>query len=297
VWYFFFTKMPELPEVETIARGLRAPLGGRRIMGVRLGKTDFMEEPARLLRELPGSQIAEVRRYGKYLLLDLEVMGQCRSLPPDDRACLLLHLGMTGQLTLGDPAGPVARHTHLRMALDDGRELRLNDVRRFGSVRLLGPAELESWLARLGLDPLEAREEDFSELLGRSRARIKALLLDQGRIRGLGNIYTDESLWSARIHPARRAASLSRSEAHRLWKAIRSVLTQAIRLRGSSVANYVDAQGQPGEYQRRHRVYGRQGKRCARCGSTILRIAIAGRSSCFCPRCQPLVGRAGRNAR
>jgi formamidopyrimidine-DNA glycosylase len=285
-----FPEMPELPEVETIARGLHRLLRGRRMAHVRLGKTDFIESPGRLLSALPGASIAGVRRYGKYLLLDLVPRGSSA------RDCLLIHLGMTGRLTLDLATDSVPAHTHVRIALDDGDELRLNDIRRFGRVRLLGGEALGSFLARLGDDPLEIREREFLELVRRRRGRIKALLLDQRRIRGLGNIYADEILWVARIHPARTAASLSRAQAGGLWRAMRRVLAQAIRFRGSSVANYVDALGRPGGYQRRHNVYRREGKRCPRCRSAIRRVQVAGRSSCFCPACQPGEGSEGRDA-
>jgi len=273
--------MPELPEVETIARGLRRRLRGRRIVALWLGKTDFIENPAQLLSALPGSLIVGVRRHGKYLLLDLKHAGS------GARGCLLVHLGMTGRLTFHRSSDSIAPHTHMRIALNRGGEFRLNDVRRFGRVSLLGPEALERHLACLGVDPLEISEEDFFELLRRRRRQIKALLLDQRRVRGLGNIYVDESLWRARIHAAQSAAGLSGKQARRLWRAIRAILSQAIRLRGSSVANYVDVWGRPGEYQFRHRVYRREGKPCTRCGTAVRRMQVAGRSSYFCPRCQP----------
>src|SRR5713226_7406041 len=259
--------MPELPEVETIARGLRASLPGRRILAVRLGKTDFMDDPAALERDLPGTRIEDVTRYGKFLLLRLQPAngsgGPC---------FLVVHLGMTGQLAPQRAEEPVARHTHAQLLLDDGRELRYTDIRFFG---------------RLGLDPLEATEEEFRRRLAGRRARIKAMLLDQHVFRGMGNIYADESLWRARIHPARHAARLSAGQTTQLYRAIRDVLMAAIRLRGSSIANEVDAEGRPGEFQRRHRVYGREGKGCFRCGEKIRRVVVAGRSSYFCRQCQP----------
>jgi len=274
--------MPELPEVETVARGLRAVLPGRRILGVRLGKTDFIEDPAALERELPGSRIGAVRRYGKFLLFDLE--------PPKGNAkplSLLIHLGMTGQLVTCAPEAHVVPHTHAFVTLDDGRELRYTDIRRFGSIRLLTNGARENALGKLGLDPLEASEEQFLALLRGRRARIKALLLDQHVLRGMGNIYTDESLWRARIHPMRIGANLKDKESHRLYRAVRDILTEAIRWRGSSVSDYVDSEGRRGWFQQKHRVYQRRGKKCFRCGAAIRRAIVAGRSSYFCPRCQP----------
>ncbi len=277
--------MPELPEVETVARGLRS-LVGRQIMCVRLGKTDFIEEPAALSKSLPGCRIEGVRRYGKFLVLDLEPAGQ------DSRRSLLVHLGMTGQFVASRPEVPVAPHTHAFFVLDDGRELRYTDIRRFGRMLLVPESQREAALSRLGADPLEVSKEEFRERLAGRRARIKALLLDQRVLRGMGNIYTDESLWRARIHPARHAASLKPREISRLRRAIRKVLAEAIRLRGSSVSDYVDAAGLPGEYQQRHRVYDREGKGCFRCGTKIRRAIVAGRSSYFCPRCQRAPRRA-----
>ena len=274
--------MPELPEVETIARGLRAVLPGRRIVGVRLGKTDFIDDPAAIEQQLPGARISAVRRHGKFLLLDLE-----SSNGGAHGSSLLIHLGMTGRLVTCDPKAPVPRHTHVFFALDDGRELRYTDVRRFGRMALLQENSYEKSLDSLGLDPLEASEDQFVALLKDRRARIKALLLDQHVLRGIGNIYADESLWRARIHPMRLGAKLTRDELRRLHRAVREVLTEAIRLRGSSIADYVDSEGNLGGFQRRHRVYQRDGKKCFRCGALIRRALVAGRSSHFCPRCQP----------
>lgn len=274
--------MPELPEVETIARGLRAVLPGRRILSVRLGKTDFIDDPAAIERELPGARIVAVRRLGKFLLLDLE----CSNGSPHNFS-LLIHLGMTGRLVTCDPEAPVPRHTHVFFALDNGRELRYTDVRRFGRIGILPQGQQEASLSSLGLDPLEASESQFVALLNDRRARIKALLLDQHVLRGIGNIYADESLWRARIHPMRLGANLTSEELRRLHRAVRDVLNEAIRLRGSSIADYVDSDGNLGGFQRRHRVYQREGKKCFRCGAVIRRAIVAGRSSHFCPRCQP----------
>ena len=274
--------MPELPEVETVARGLRAVLPGRRILGVRLGKTDFIDDPAAVEQHLPGTRIREVRRHGKFLVLDLESSnGGARNF------ALLIHLGMTGQIVTCPPEARVAPHTHVFLALDDGRELRYTDIRRFGRIAMLADGAQEYALRSLGLDPLEATEEQFIEKLRTRRARVKALLLDQHVLRGMGNIYTDESLWRARIHPMRLGANLAPGELRRLHRAVRGVLTEAIRLRGSSISDYVDSEGQPGEFQQRHRAYQREGKRCFRCGASIRRAIVAGRSSYFCPRCQP----------
>ncbi|MGH9683884.1 MAG: bifunctional DNA-formamidopyrimidine glycosylase/DNA-(apurinic or apyrimidinic site) lyase [Candidatus Acidiferrales bacterium] len=272
--------MPELPEVETVARGLQRVLPGRRVVEVRLGKTDFIVDPAALETRLPGSTIAGVRRYGKFLLVDLE---RERGGPTSS---LLIHLGMTGQLRTCAPNAEIAPHTHVFFALDDGCELRYTDVRRFGKMQLLQNGERETILREFGLDPLEASEADFHARIRSRRARIKALLLDQSVLRGIGNIYADESLWHARIHPKRVGANLGREECARLYRAVQKVLKEAIRLRGSSISDYMDSDGLPGEFQLRHRVYQRDGKKCFRCSSRIRRTIVAGRSSHFCARCQ-----------
>jgi len=274
--------MPELPEVETIARGLHATLPGRRILSVRLGKMDFIDDPAAIEREIPGTKILAVRRCGKFLLIDLEsANGDVRNFS------LLVHLGMTGRLVTCEARAPVLPHTHVFFALDDGRELRYTDVRRFGRMRIVTGGVRENTLDALGLDPLEASEGEFVALLKNRRARIKALLLDQSVLRGIGNIYADESLWRARIHPKRLGANLSLKELRRLYQAVRDVLNDAIEKRGSSIADYVDSDGNLGGFQRLHRVYQREGKKCFRCGAVIRRAIFAGRSSHFCPHCQP----------
>ena len=274
--------MPELPEVETVVRGLRAVLPGRRILGVRLGKTDFIEDPAAMERDLPGSRIGGVRRHGKFLVIDLESSNG--SAP---NFSLLIHLGMTGQILTCPSEAPAAPHTHAFLGLGDGLELRYIDMRRFGSIQMLSDAEREAALGGLGLDALDATEKQFFAQLEGRRARIKALLLDQHVLRGMGNIYTDESLFRARLHPARIAAKLKKDELRRLYRAVQDVLTEAIRMRGSSISDYVDSEGQPGGFQVRHRVYQRKGKKCLRCRTLVRRTIVAGRSSYFCPRCQP----------
>jgi formamidopyrimidine-DNA glycosylase len=273
--------MPELPEVETVVRGLRAVLPGRRILTVRLGKTDFIEDPAALERDLPGSRISSVRRHGKFLVVELEA-----SEGSAPNFSLLIHLGMTGQIVVGSLEAPVAPHTHVFFALDDGREFRYTDIRRFGKMRILSAGTQEAALGKLGRDPLEATQAEFFAQLRGRRARIKALLLDQRVLRGMGNIYTDESLWRARIHPMRLGANLTDAELRRLHRAVRDVLEEAIRMRGSSVSDYVDSEGRRGTFQQRHRVYQRMGKKCFRGDGLIRRAIVAGRSSYFCPYCQ-----------
>jgi formamidopyrimidine-DNA glycosylase len=274
--------MPELPEVETVARGLREVLPGRRVLSVRLGKTDFIDDPAALEQDLPGSTFARIRRLGKFLLLDLEPRKA-----PAEESSLLIHLGMTGKISVCPPETPVELHTHVFLALDDGRELRYNDVRRFGRMALLANGAHERVLGGLGLEPLEITEDEFRTRVQARKSRIKALLLDQSVMRGIGNIYADESLWRARIHPEKVGARLKDDELRRLHRAVQHILREAIRLRGSSVSDYVDLDGGRGEFQQKHRAYQHDGKKCFRCGTIIRRIIVAGRSSHFCPQCQP----------
>src|SRR6201984_3098155 len=260
----FECEMPELPEVETVARGLRLLLPGRRIVAVRLSaKTDFIDDPASLERELPGTRVTGIERFGKFMVIGLEreggLDGEGRGKDGGEIA-LLMHLGMTGQIVVTPAEAPVPPHTHLFLALDDGRELRYTDIRRFGRIRILLDGEREALLGRLGLDPLEMSEKDFRQTITSRSAQIKALLMDQRVLRGVGNIYTDESWWRAKVHPRRLGTKLSEREVKALYKAIHSVLTEAIRSRGSSVSDYVDSDGQRGEFQLRHRVYQREGK-------------------------------------
>ena len=282
--------MPELPEVETVARGLRRTIVGRRILSVRLGKTDFIDDPAALEQHLPGRQIEAVERYGKFMLLRLSPAsggsspGANGDVAP---AALLVHLGMTGQIAPNPAAQPYEKHTHACFLLDDNRELRYTDARRFGRLAYLSAEPLAEELRAFGADPLEITVEEFVEQARTRRARIKALLLDQSFLRGVGNIYADESLWRAKIHPARLGASLKKEQVATLHRVLREILEKAIVLRGSSISDFLDVEGQPGQYQRHHRAYGREGELCYRCGALIRRAIVAGRSSYFCPKCQP----------
>jgi formamidopyrimidine-DNA glycosylase len=290
--------MPELPEVETVARGLQKSVAGRRIVSVRLGKTDFIDDPAALEQHLPGRQIEKVERYGKFMLLRLSARGYTDAHFENgdaEAASLLVHLGMTGQLAPCAAAQPCAKHTHVWFELDDGRELRYTDPRRFGRMAYLTGAGLAEELTVFGADPLLVSEEEFASRIRSRHAHIKALLLNQGVLRGVGNIYADESLWRAKIHPTRRGAELSKKQTKVLLRVLQDVLRKAILARGSSISDFLDAEGQPGEYQRHHRAYGREGKRCYRCGATIQRVIVAGRSSYFCPKCQPAPRVRGRN--
>jgi formamidopyrimidine-DNA glycosylase len=281
--------MPELPEVETVARGLQKSVAGRRIISVRLGKTDFIDDPAALEQHLPGRRIKAVERYGKFMLLRLSEntgAGIHAKNGDADESSLLVHLGMTGQLAPCAAGQPCAKHTHVWFELDDGRELRYTDPRRFGRIAYLTGELLAEELSGFGADPLLVSEEEFATRIQSRNAHVKALLLDQTVLRGVGNIYADESLWRAKIHPARRGAELDRKQLKLLRRVLQDVLRKAILARGSSISDFLDAEGEPGEYQQQHRAYGREGKRCHRCGTAIRRITVAGRSSHFCPQCQ-----------
>jgi len=276
--------MPELPEVETVARGLQREVAGRTILSVALGKTDFIDNPAELEERLPGRKILGVERYGKFMLLRLTPREASAANHED--AALMVHLGMTGMLRPRAAGEPQEKHTHVVMQLDDGRELRYVDPRRFGRMAYLSGEGLQAELRRHGLDPLEAGLEEFTRDIRRRHARIKALLLNQSVLRGVGNIYADESLWKAKIHPAELGTRLKPEQVRRLYRVLQQILQKAIVMRGSSISDFLDAQGVPGEYQQHHRVYGREGKACSRCKTSIRRVIVAGRSSYFCPSCQ-----------
>jgi len=291
--------MPELPEVETVARGLQGSIVGRRILSVTLRKTDFIDDPVAIERELPGRQIARVERFGKFMLLRLASKKDALDAVAEDRPAasgvtrpgaiaeaLLVHLGMTGNLAPHFAEQPLAKHTHVTFVLDDGRELRYTDPRRFGRMAYLAGETLAAELLRFGAEPLLVSAEEFARRVRSSRARIKALLLDQRVLRGVGNIYADESLWSARIHPARSGVSLRPVEVETLLRGLQKILRKAIQMRGSSISDFVDADGVEGDYQQHHKAYGREGEKCFRCGARIKRILVAGRSSHFCPVCQ-----------
>lgn len=275
--------MPELPEVESTARTLRPRLVGRRIQSV--GSIDWprmlpntSQDELSLL--LPGLSVCSVDRRGKYLLIELE----------DDR-WLAIHRKMSGNLLLRPFDAPPELHTHFELGLDDGWLLRFVDARKFGRVYFFpSRADLDTFIAaRLGPEPLsELDPKSFGELLRKRRGRIKSLLLDQAFLAGVGNLYADEALWEARVHPLRGADTLSATEATRLAEAIRQVLVSGIERRGTSFSNYRDSDDVPGENQEFLQVYGREGQPCPRCGSTIRRITIGMRSAHFCPRCQRL---------
>jgi formamidopyrimidine-DNA glycosylase len=270
--------MPELPEVETVARGLHSQLQGRVITAVTAKWPPTIARPPveDFREEITGRRVTSVGRRGKYVVLEM------------DRGFLLVHLKMSGRLGVAPSSEPLDKHTHTIFDLDDGRQLRFRDVRKFGRVYLV--ADAAEVTAGLGPEPLaeEFAPEDFCRLLARRSGRLKTLLMNQQFLAGLGNIYADEALHVARLHPLRKANTLSPEEQTRLYRAIRSVLRRAVESRGTTLGDggYVDARGQVGAYQECIAVYGRQGEPCPVCCTVVERIVISGRSAHFCPRCQ-----------
>jgi formamidopyrimidine-DNA glycosylase len=277
--------MPELPEVETVTRSI-APLVGRHIVSAEFRSTRVLRggDPDRMAARIQGLRIAAVKRYGKFILMSLDgssssASGSAASLAAG-QGYLVIHLGMTGRLLLGGPAG---KHTHAILTLDRG-VLLYDDSRQFGCVQF--SEEFPHRVAKLGPEPLDVPYEEFASALKRRKTRIKALLLNQEFLRGMGNIYADEALFRAGIHPLAMAARLRGERPRRLFDAIRAVLTEAIAAGGSSISDYVDAQGRKGFFQLSHRVYQRTGEPCLTCRAPIRRILVAQRSSHFCPKCQ-----------
>jgi formamidopyrimidine-DNA glycosylase len=279
--------VPELPEVETVVREIRSRVTGRRIAKVWTGDKALRRPwDDRWDGRLAGRRITSVRRRGKWILTDL------------DRGLLVFHLGMTGRLTVVRADRPTLEHTHFVANLDDGRQLRFRDVRRFGSVTLYADAaEWETFLdGRLGPEPFDLERAEFCRALQGTGRSLKAVLLDQRIVAGVGNIYADESLFEARLWPAKLSRDTTAPEAERLRKAIVKVLERAIERRGSTIRDYVGGSGRRGSYQSEFRVYGRTDKPCPRCGAPIVRVRLAGRSTHYCPRCQPAPARNRRRA-
>jgi formamidopyrimidine-DNA glycosylase len=270
--------VPELPEVETVIRDLRPHLERRRIVGVRAGDKPLRRAwSADWADGLTGRRITRIRRRGKWILIDL------------DRGLLVVHLGMTGRLTAGPADRPVEGHTHFVADLNDGIQVRFRDVRRFGSVTYYAVAgEFDAFLAaRLGPEPFDVRPAAFRHALAATIRPLKAVLLDQRVIAGVGNIYADESLFEAKLPPAQLGRATTAAQADRLRKAVTKVLARAIDRRGSTIRDYVGGSGKKGSYQTEFRVYGRTGRPCPRCDTLIVRIRLAGRSTHYCPTCQP----------
>jgi formamidopyrimidine-DNA glycosylase len=309
--------MPELPEVETIARGLAKRVTGDVVDSVWLGqKKEPLKSPAsEIAATLERSRIAAVRRMGKHIVFDLEQDDVGRTLlsaksrqqkhrrprsissqpsptphaeadksvrPTNTKAQWIVHLGMTGRLQVCEPEDEIAKHTHAILKLSSGRELRFVDPRRFGRLSVAQAGDFDA----AGIEPLEADLESFLALFHGRKTPIKSALLNQKLLRGVGNIYADESLFRAGLRPRRRASTITRDQFAKLLIAVKEVLKEAIALGGSSISDYVDADGEEGFFQLQHRVYGREAEPCLVCKTPIKRIVIAGRSSHYCPKCQ-----------
>ena len=272
--------MPELPEVETIARGLAARVTGEAIESVWIGgKPEPLKSPAReIVRTLQGARIASVRRVGKHIVFDLR--RRPRRGDAEAHAQWIVHLGMTGRLVVASPKTALEKHTHAIVRLRSGREIRFVDPRRFGRLAVHRDFRAP------GSEPLDVGLEIFANLFRRRKTPIKSALLNQKLLSGVGNIYADEALFRASIRPRHRAASLTRADLRRLYEALQQVLNEAIAAGGSSVSDYVDAAGEEGLFQFAHRVYQRTGEPCLVCRTPIKRVVIAGRSAHYCPKCQ-----------
>lgn len=277
--------MPELPEVETVANGVNERVGGETIESVWLGSKPepFKTNPAEMAQALTGKRIDRVYRVGKHIVFDL-AKGKNKA-----AAQWIVHLGMTGRLLVSASSVPVPAHTHAILHLDSGRELRFVDPRRFGRLAIHAPENQSGHSKPFqgpGSEPLTISVEDFAALFRNRKTSIKAALLNQKLLHGVGNIYADESLFRAGIRPTLMAGRLTRTQLSKLHAALQAVLKNAIALGGSSVSDYVDADGVRGFFQLEHRVYLRGGQPCLVCGTPIRRTTLAGRGTHYCPTCQ-----------
>ncbi len=266
--------MPELPEVETVVRTLRPRLVGQILQKINLGRSDILTpSDCDLPASLEGQRVRSIERRGKKIIIRVGI-----------DAALGVHLGMTGRLTVESEDAPKLPHTHLSIDLAKQQQLRFRDPRRFGGLwywKGKGWAE-----ENMGPEPLGLRTTTLAKALGRTRRVIKTALLDQSIVAGVGNIYADEALFRARIHPETPANELSTSQVTALNKAIKQVLTRAINHRGSTLRDYVDAEGSAGGFQKLHQVYARANEPCVRCKTALQRLVLGGRSTHFCPKCQ-----------
>jgi formamidopyrimidine-DNA glycosylase len=281
--------MPELPEVETIAREVRPLVVGRRIVDAWFDWPNQIKHPApgEFVARVRGREIVTVERRAKWIVFALGPQ-----LDAGEPAVLAIQVKMTGQLDVVDDDAPRDKHVHAVMGLDDGNELRLRDPRKFGRLAVYSPEQATRVLGTLGPEPLgdELTLPEFRRLLRRRKARLKTLLMDQAFLAGVGNIYADEALWRARLHPLRSAAGLRPDRERELYVSLRDVLAEAIDRRGSSVDSYRAPSG-AGDMQHFLNVYGRTGKACPRCGRPVRRMVIGARSTHFCSWCQRLPAR------
>jgi formamidopyrimidine-DNA glycosylase len=270
--------VPELPEVETVVRDLRPLLVGHTFVRIEVGRKALRRKWSRSwVATLLGRRVEAIQRRGKWILIDL------------GEPWLLVHLGMTGQFTVADADLPRETHTHIVFTLDDANELRFRDIRRFGSVTLYPVrAKLDAFFVQNGLgpEPFDLDGTYWRESLQTTKRSLKAILLDQAIVAGLGNIYADESLFEAKLHPTTLGTELTPRQARKLQQAIIAVLHRAIQRRGSSIRDYVGGSGLKGEFQNEFRVYGQTGSPCSRCRASIEKMTLAGRATHFCPKCQ-----------
>ena len=270
--------MPELPEVETIVRGLRKSVLNKKIKAIEIIPSRVLQNsPAYLKRNLSGRKITKVNRRGKYIILHLS-----------GGNLILIHLGMTGNLFYSDKSIPLSKHDCIEIKFSDSSILRFSDIRKFGKFKLAksSPQKKLDDLRELGPEPLEISKDAFIRLLQKRKGKIKPVLLNQKVIAGIGNIYADEALFEAKIHPEEKACDLSPDRLIRLHQAVKRILKKAIKAGGSSVDDYLDLEGEKGFFQLHHKAYGREGKPCPRCKTKIKRIVLNQRSSHFCPKCQ-----------
>ena len=274
--------MPELPEVETVRARLEPKLVGRRIERVDIfdSRLTRPDDPAGVAAELEGERVAALDRRGKYLIVRFE-----------SGRVLLIHLRMTGQLLHGNGGPPATEDVHRRavVRLDDGSDVIYRDLRRFGTWQLIEEEDLQPYLAqRIGREPLvrSFTSKRLAEALEGRRAPLKSALLDQRRLAGVGNIYADEALWRARLHPLRVAGELDEAEVAALHRGIRAALKAGIARQGATLSNYRTPDGSKGRMQEEFKVYGREGEPCERCGTPIEKIRAAGRGTWYCPSCQ-----------
>lgn len=269
--------MPELPEVETVRRGLAPHLIGHTLLGARIREPRLRwPVPAELDAQVAGRRIVGLERRGKYLIMGL------------DRGSLILHLGMSGSLRLVAAATAIGKHDHLDLLIDDGHLIRYRDPRRFGAVLWSDQPDGHPLIAGLGIEPLDGGfDGDWLYQASRGlRAPVKSWLMDAHVVVGVGNIYANEALFHAGIHPLLPAGRLTRPRCRRLAAAVRDTLSRAIEAGGSTLRDFVNGHGEPGYFQQSYFVYGREGQGCRICGGTIRLIRLGNRATCFCPTCQ-----------
>lgn len=271
-----FVFMPELPEVQTIVDGLNKIILGKKIKSI---STDFSRVFSQkdFKKGVEGSKITIIRRRGKFIIIELS-----------NTRAILIHLGMTGNLFYLNKESFPEKHDHMVMKFSDHTQLRYNDQRKFGKIKMIDLAKLEnvSEIGQLGSEPLKISLKEFVNIFQRRKGRIKTALLNQKILAGLGNIYSDEALFDAKIHPLTKIDNLNQTKLKALYSSIKKILKKAIQSGGTSVDDYLNVDGQEGFFQFKLKVYGREGEPCPRCGAKIKRIKISQRSSHYCPRCQ-----------